>query len=272
MKKILTILILFFISSQTFGQTNKKSNQKKKDDFIQQVEKINILLKRYNTLSPFSGNDNRFDLIESISDEITTRLLKILNDKRILNYQIENLITEDELMISKSTDNRIYFFSIDEKTGGSYKTNKTIIHYRLANGTVRAYFFGGDASEALSTSIYGEIYLLDRLKQKYFVIGGVQVCNTCRVSLALTLQLDTDSINTELIAQYDGRYYDLEAFDYNSERMEFDFEYFSADNDDSLYGGDDEKEGLKHRYKSKFKFKNGELVEIEKYESWNKKE
>ena len=270
MKKIFTILILSLISFHTFGQTNKKSNQKKIDDFIQQVEKINVLLKQYDTLSPFSDNENIFDLIDSLSNEITTCLLKVLNDKRILNYQIENLFTEDELMISKSADNRIYFFSIDEKTGGSYRTSKTIIHYRLLNGVVKADFFGGDESEALATSTYGEIYLLDSLTQKYFVIGGVQVCNTCRVSLAFTLQLDTNSINTELIALYDGRYYDLEVFDYNSELMEFNFEYYSADNDDSLYGGDNEKKGLKHRYKSKSKFEGGEFVEIEKCEFWDK--
>lgn len=271
MRQALTILILSFLSIQTYGQV---SNNKpiKKNDFIKQVEKINILLKQYETLTPFSDNENSFELIDSVSTEITTRLLKVLNDKRILNYQIETLFTEEELMISKSDDNKIYFFSIDEKTGGSYRTSKTIIHYRLPNGIVKAEFFSGKASEVLATSTYGQIYLLDSLTQKYFVIGGVQVCNTCKVLLALTIQLDTNSINTELIAQYDGRYYDLKTFDFDSLSKEFNYEFYAADNDDSLYGGDNEKEGLKHRYKSKFKYLNGEFSEIEKYEFWDKKE
>ncbi len=198
--------------------------------------------------------------------------MKILNDKRIINYPIETLLNQNEISISKSNDNKIFFFSIDEKTGGSYRTSKTIIHYRLSNGIVKAEFFSGKASEELATSTYGHIYLLDSLTQKYFVIGGVQVCNTCKVLLALTIQLDTNSINTKLIAKYDGRYYDLKTFDFDSQSKEFNYEFYAADNDDSLYGGDNEKEGLKHRYKSKFKYINGEFLEIEKYEFRDKKE
>ncbi len=254
------------LSIQAFGQANDKNHPKKKNDFIQQIEKINSLLKYYKTLSPFSDNDNRFELIDSISNEITSRLLKVLNDQRILNHQIENLITEDELIISKSADNKIYFFSIDEKTGGSYRTSKTIIHYRLNNGMVKADFFGNDPSEALTTSTYGQIFLLDSLEQKYFVIGGVRTCNTCNASLAMTLQLDTNSIKIKLVAQYDGRYYGLKVFEYNSELREFYFEHYAADNDDSLYGGDNGLNGLQHKYKSRFKYLNGEFVEIEKCE------
>ncbi|MCZ2356457.1 MAG: hypothetical protein LC115_07180 [Bacteroidia bacterium] len=272
MKKPLIILILFFLSIQTYGQVSNKNKSKKKDDFIKQTEQINALLKYYQTLSPFSDTENNFELIDSLSNEITIHLLKVLNDKRILNYQIETLFTEEELMLSKSDDNRIYFFSIDEKTGGSYRTSKTIIHYRLSNGTVKAELFSGEASEALATSTYGQIYLLDSLTQKYFVIGGVQVCNTCKVLLALTIQLDKNSINTELIAKYDGRYYDLKVFDYDSTVKEFNYEFYAAENDDSLYGGDNEKTGLKHRYKSKFKYINAKFSEIENFEFWDEKE
>ena len=158
MMRILTIFILLFLTTQLFGQTIKKISKNKKDDISQEIVEINTLLKFYETLSPFSDNDNWFDLIDSISNEITTRLLKILNDKRIVNYSIETLLYQNEISISKSSDNRIFFFSIDEKTGGSYRTSKTIIHYRLLNGTVNAEFFGGESSEALATSTYDQVF------------------------------------------------------------------------------------------------------------------
>lgn len=271
MTRILTILILFILNAQIFGQFNKKNNQKKKDDFIQQVEKINYFLKQYDTLSPFSDNDNRFELIDSISAEITSRLLKVLNDKRVINYQIENLLVRDEIMISKSADNNIYFFSIDEKTGGTARTSKTIIHYRLANGFVKADFFDGQPSELLATSTFGQIFLLDSLAKKYFVIGSFATCGTCIASLAITLQLDSDSISTQLIAQYDGRYYDLLVFDYDNELKEFNYEYYSDNNDYSLDGTDNKKSGLSHRYKNKFKYLNGVFIEIEKSDFLEKK-
>jgi hypothetical protein len=272
MTKLLTIFILLFLTTQTFGQTNKKISQNKKDDISQKIAEINTLLKYYETLSPFPDNDNRSNLIDSIGNNIATRLLQILNDNRIINYPIETLLNQDEISISKSNDNKIFLFSFDEKTGGSYRTSKTIIHYRLANGTVKADLFGGEASEALATSTYGQVFLLDSLKEKYFVIGGVQTCNTCYASLAITIQLDSSSYLTDLIALYNGRYYDLKVFEYDSIEKVFSYEYYAADNDDSLYGGDNESGQLQHKFKSKFKFINGAFLEIEKCELWDKKE
>lgn len=271
MKKILSIFILLFLTIQTFGQ-QKKLPKNKKDNITQKIEEINSLLKFYETLSPFSDNDNRFELIDSISNSITTILLKILNDKRIINYPIETLLNQKEISISKSNDNKIFFFSIDEKTGGSYRTIKTIIHYRLSNGSVKAEFFGGELSGALATSTYGEVFLLDSLNQKYFVIGGVRTCNVCYASLAITIKLDSSGYQTDLIAQYDGRDNYLEVFEYDNTYKVFSYEFYAADNDDSLFGGNNEKEQLQHKFKSKFKFINGAFIEIEKCEFWDKKE
>ncbi|NBP67947.1 MAG: hypothetical protein EBU52_04320 [Cytophagia bacterium] len=256
---------------QAIGQP-KKLPKNKKDEITQEIEAINLLLKYYGTLSPFSDNDNGFELIDSISNKITTRLLKILNDKKIINYPIETLFDQNEISISKSIDNNIFFFSIDEKTGGSYKANKTIIHYRLPNGIVKASFLDGEASEALATSAFGKVFLLDSLNKKYFVIGGVQTCNTCNTSLAITIQLDTITYQTKLIAQFDGRYYDLKVFEYDSTEKVFSYEYYAADNNDSLYGADNPNEKLQHKFNGKFKFINGEFLEIEKCEFWYKKE
>jgi hypothetical protein len=258
--------------TQTFAQTYKKISKNGKDDISQKIAEINNLLKYYGTLSPFSDNDNRFELIDSIGSGITTRLLKILNDKRIINYSIETLLSQSEISISKSNDNKIFFFSIDEKTGGSYRTSKTIMHYRFTNGTVKADFFSGEASEALATSTYGQVFLLDSLNQKYFVIGSVHTCNTCNASLAITIKLDTNSYQTDLIALYNGRYYDLKLFEYDSIEKVFSYEYYTADNEDSLYGGNNENGQLQHKFKSKFKFINGAFLEIEKCELWDKKE
>ncbi len=108
--RLLTICILLFLSSQLFGQTNKKVTKHKKDEIIHKIEGINTLLNYYGTLSPFSENDDRFEMIDSIGNEITTRLLNILNDKRIVNYSIETLLNQEEISVSKSIDNKIFFF------------------------------------------------------------------------------------------------------------------------------------------------------------------
>jgi hypothetical protein len=110
------------------------------------------------------------------------------------------------------------------------------------------------------------------LNQKYFVIGGVQTCNTCIASVAITIQLDTNSHQTEIITQFDGRYDDLKVFEYDHIEKTFSYEYSAAYHYDPLYGGDNDNEDLQHKYKGKFKFINGVFLEIEKCEVWEKME
>jgi hypothetical protein len=74
------------------------------------------------------------------------------------------------------------------------------------------------------------------------------------------------------VTQYDGRYYDLKVFECDSVEKVFLYEYFAAENDDPLYGGNNEYAQLRHKYKSRFKYMNGIFLEIEKCEFWDKKE
>jgi len=270
MRKTSCIFIIFFLTIQAYAQQEKKLPKNKKDGITKKIEEINSMLSYYGTLSPFSENDNRSEIIDSVGKGIATRLLEILNDRRIINYPLEALLNRDQISVSKSIDNKVFFFSIDEKTGGSYRTNITLIHYRLPDGKVKAEYFGGEASEALGTSSYGTVYMLDSTNRKYFVTGSVQTCNTCNASFAITIQLDTNSYHTALVAQYDGRYHDLKVFDYDSTAKVFSYEFYAAHNDDSLYGGDNDKDQLQHKYRSKFKFLDGEFLEIERCETWDK--
>ncbi len=272
MIRTLATAILFSLASQCFAQAPKKQNQKEKDDFFQKIEKVNLLLEKYRRLSPLSEEENKARIIDSTGNEIISGLLKILNDKKILLYKIEMFLDENGLSISKSSDSRIYFFSIDAKTGGSVKSNKTIIHYRLPNGEVKARLFGGEASEALAISAYEKVHLLDSVSRQYFVIGRVNTCNTCISSLAITIKLDSSAYKTELVAQYEGRISNLVNLEFNPAAKELLFEYYTADKDDALYASDNDKPQFLHRYKSKFKYLFGELIEIERCEFLDKRD
>jgi hypothetical protein len=271
MKSIFTLLIGLLFTTLSFGQGNKKINQNKKDTFIKQIDRLNNTIEFYGTLSPFSG-DNRSELIDSARNELTTQLLEVLNDNRILKYQMEKLITPHVLSISRSADNKVYLLSYDEKTGGSYRSSKTFIHYRLSNGTVRGELFGGGDPDILTSSAYEQIYTLDSANQKYFVIGGVQTCNTCYASVAVVIQIDSSSYQTNLVDEFNGRIHDLLFFGYNDIEKEFTYEYYAASKDDSFYEGDNENGDLQHKYKGKIKYLNGAFKAIEKCESWGKRE
>ena len=264
MIRLLFILVLLSLHAPILGQKRNKIVHKQADDLSHRIAEINTLLKVYGTLSPFSAAETIFKQIDSISKAITSRLLGILNDNRIIHYPIETLLNQDEIFISKSSDNRLYFFSIDEKTGGSYRPSITILHYRPSNGNVKAEFFG--------EMTYGPVFLLDSLNQQYFVVGSVQTCSSCLSSSATVIKIDTSAYQTESIAEYEGRYTDLKVFEYDSVEQVFSVEYDAADHEDSLYGGHNEIEGYQHTFKSKFKFIHGAFLEIEKCEVWEEKE
>ena len=271
MKLFLLVIILFFITLFANAQRASKEKRVKKDDFKIQIDSINYFLQCYDTLKPNSDGESNIEIISSVQGEITERLLKILNDKRILEYQIENLFKSNDLYITKSDDNKIYFLSIEEKTGGSYRSSITIIHYRLKNGTFKSEYYGGNNEES-SIPVFGKPYLIDSLNQKYFMIGGVETCNTCHFSAAMTLQLDSSYCNINTIFQFDGRYDDLEIIEYDTLTKVFSYEFFSSSNDDLLYGDSNIPLGFRKRFIGKFVYHDGDFIQIENCEYLIKKD
>jgi len=268
MKQFIFSCVYFFLTSFIIGQsTNVKGEST--PEFLSNIASINSLLNIYATLSPFSDQANRFERIDSVQHEITTKLIRVLRDKQILNYQIEELFTNPELSISKSPDKRIYFFSLDEKTGGSFRSNKTIIYYQALNNDLIAHLYGNDKLDLRASSSYGDIHLIDSLTHQYIVIGGVTTCNTCLFKFAMTLKLDSTSIQHNVVTYYDGRTGYLDELSYHPGAKEIIYSYTKPGNDDSLYSDDEYIEGFEHSVKHLFKFINGEFIHVEACEYYN---
>ena len=274
MKQKLILSFFLFLSLHTFGQSMKPVAASKKNDIVIKINQIKLWLNTYQTLSPFSNDENRFGNIDSVKHLIVSGLLEILNDKRIVKYKIDSLLQNRGLDISKSDDNRIYFFSLDEKNGGTYQPSTTILHYRLANGSVKAEILGGntDASDdASATSNYDYIVTLDKEKNIYLAVGGVTACGTCIALFSTTIQLDSASFTRNVLCRYDGRSGVLH-FEYDEKTKTFNSEYYAEYNDDSLYGGDNDKPNLKHRHKQQYKFMNYKFELIENSDFWDETE
>lgn len=262
-------LILLLLSVAAFGQKPRAQAV----NIGKETKKIMSLLNQYAGLSPFGEDEKRFDKISAVHDEIIERLLKILNDRRIAQHPIETELKNDELIISKSEDSKLYFLSLDQKSGGTFQAHTTLIHFRVADGSTHASYFqakSADSIHTLDNLIYNEIYLLDAKAQKYLVIGGIPTCSTCYANAALILTLDGESYQTQQLELFDGRYGDLLKFEYDPETMTFVYEYNAGDNEDSLYGGDNEIQGFQHRYKTQYRYLNGRFVPLEKCEFWDK--
>ncbi len=261
MLRITFAVFLLMLCAESFAQ----KKEKKKDHLQQQIENIHSLLNSYSQLSPFSEDERSFEQIDSTRQVIVEQLLRVLNDPAIVNYDLTPFLTENDLYVSYSSDGHIWFFSIDEKTGGSYRTSTTLIHYRPPSGKVHAEIFGGEASEAIATSIYGEPMLVDSTQHKYVVCGGVMTCNTCVAQLALVLTMEKDSISHELITLYDGRSYDLEAFEYFPDQKELLCDYLE-ENLDMEPVRDESINHYRHRHHNLFRYMDENFQEVEKCE------
>jgi hypothetical protein len=290
--KLLLMLLLLFISEVSLSQTSQKLKRKKPDDVLIRIEKINQLQFEYGLLNPFESEFNDYDSIESLQHQIIDELLLLFNDQRVRNYPVDSLIKGEEIFISTSPDKRIWFLSLDEKTGGSFKSNITLIHYRTLDGRVVAEKFSGELPysgeddfannnkthestfriDGAASAIYSNIVLVDSTHHLYYVQGNVRTCNTCRYDVAFSIDLDSIGIHPTFIAEYDGRDYGLLAFDYYPVEQELLVEYYEdIDNSAPLFESIDESEALYLKRLFRYKYLSGKFYQIEIADCWVKK-
>jgi len=214
-----------FLITCTLSSMGQKTGY---DDFQQKIDSIQVLMSIYDTLSPFSGPEDRLELIDSVGGLLTDQLFQLLNDKRILNYSIATILRHNALDITTSNDHQLALLSFEEKMGGSYRSMVNIIYFRLPNGKVKADYF--------DEGYYGNIYVVDSENQVYMVEGNLITCNTCISVSAIQLTLQDNTCIAESFFSFEGRWYDLKTTGYDPESKEFTYEYTSAHNDDTLYG------------------------------------
>lgn len=251
-------LCVFLLSFTAYAAEGKS----KKRDFLQKVDSLNYWLAVYDTLYSSSRN---YELFEESQIEIESALLEVLNNPLILNYDIETIIDGDNISIVHSEDHQLYFFSIDEKTGGSYRTNISFIHFRLPNNQVEAQHF--------SEYYISAVYTLDSEKKIYFTTASVTTCNTCVSMVAEIVQLDSNQYNTDLIAEYHGRFYGSEQFDFDPPTQTFNNQYLTPYKQDGIYGnpdtyGEDGEPWHRYRTTEKLQYMDGEFILIEECSSY----
>ncbi len=172
----------------------------RRDTFKQKIDSINYYLSGYDTLSPFCDDGNCYEQIETVQGKIISGLLDVLNDRRILSYDLSKTFNQNSLYHSSSSDGRVHFFTIDAKNGGSWQMQLTILHTHLKNGAVRAV----DLSKDYSYASFGNIQMVDSTNSTYVAIGGVTTCNTCIAMMALTIQPESMQL-PEIVCSLDSR-------------------------------------------------------------------
>ena len=194
--KVLALLFLFFF---TFCNAQNKSIK-----FA--IKNLNKQLEVYQTLNPFGAEyyaikDLKLtkaelkeaygetmettDSIENIEamgfiqDRIHNQLDLVLKHKKAKTIDFTKVFN-DNLAVIKSPDNKLYNFSIDEKTGGSYRSRISWMYYLLNGQFVNVDYSIEDETPPFNSDGYTEIKSFRTFNTtRYLLMGSVRGCGAC---------------------------------------------------------------------------------------------
>jgi hypothetical protein len=158
------------------------------------------LLERADTLRPFSNNvESIYDTISMMNDAIDSVLTAQLQDPALRNADRDRLLRLEGLGGARAADGRLWIFDWYENTGGSWKSNIVLLHFR--DGSGRWHTYGSDPTRSDGTdsssfcdqgASFGKIYKLHAPgRALYLCIGEGVSCNTCIYEIATVVELTT---------------------------------------------------------------------------------
>ncbi len=234
MKRLLIVFIFFPLlaiaqKEKPFNtlieETNHYLNQYSRlfpfDDEYKSISSFGLSEKEKKDLLDFvsSKPDNDSELSEnhdSISnwymiyyyqEKIKKHLKSIVNHSYFSQCDIRKLITSDELSIVVSEDKKLVNFSFDEKTGGTYRSRISIMHYaefipeNLSQEEEFQTFFSSDG--------FNHIYSIDTENGvKYVLTSFVRFCSLCF------------GTSVRLVSFHNGKF--IEDFEVNAQSRNFD--------------------------------------------------
>jgi hypothetical protein len=167
-----------------------------KNKLLLQVDTLKAVLSGADTLNPFDETiDSINDKISTVNEEIFLNLSGILTNPEILSVNIDSLLEHSFLEKVHSNDKRLWIFSWYENTGGSWKSNLNLIHYKTKLNKPKV----DESDQGVFCSNgagFNKIYKLNsKSRNLYLCMGSGISCNTCIYKIATVVELTKDSIN-----------------------------------------------------------------------------
>ncbi len=222
-----------------------------------QLEAIRTDLARYDTLSPF-GEES--DAIEPLGKRIIDAMLSAVKDPRVTAAGIKQHLGDGPMQFQASADDRVWLFSLDERTGGSFRSRINFGRFRLPDGSLLvtedlARSEEEDDATSLSVGGFDAIHQLD--DSAYFVMSGVRGCGACWAEDAWRLVLRPGGPLFQRIHGFDGWYSNLAAFDFDPVKKTLTYSYV---HEDDANASDD------HSYiwqRGTYRYLRGAFIEVE---------
>lgn len=233
------------------------------------IDSLKKLLSISDTIQHSYGEQDTLDHVADLNTEIVHTLDVILKNRKITGQNLDTILNHPNLGIVHSDDGKLWIFNWYENTGGTFKSNTSMIMYKNASGQFNVGYddsetsIGGDQNNAFSSNgaWFERIYKLPcKTRNLYLCTGSGIGCTTCIYSTAVVVELTKEGVNFNYPAFIDcdytqdntnpsyftlrSRWNHIEKFEFNEKTQTLNFEYITDDNT-PIVREEDEKEELK---------------------------
>lgn len=201
------------------------------DDFSF-CKKEKKLLKK-NASEPVDSKDSisALDLIWHFQDQIFENLDALIHHSRFEENELFELLNfkDTDLHIARSEDKKLYSFSLDEKTGGTYRSRLSFMYYSETDKdslpSVISLIDKEDA-DIFHSDGYGSIHSLETVEgTKYVLSGFVRGCSYCFETYVQLVSLKDEVFHEEFKTEVYSRSWEGGAsYDHEKQRITVDYE------------------------------------------------
>ncbi|PKQ61973.1 hypothetical protein BZG02_13615 [Labilibaculum filiforme] len=155
----------------------------------------------------FVTNDSigNYDLIVYLQGKIKNKLNEIFDHKDFNEANLAKLNSGGDLVVVKSSDGKLYNFSLDEKTGGTYRSRISWMNFVGINATDLYKSLDFKSSEKLPaifsvfegdgfTGIYA---ITTNVGIKYVLTGYVRGCSSCHLTFVQLVHLNSNQFELD---------------------------------------------------------------------------
>ncbi len=271
--QIIAFLILCFLINKANSQSQESFNEliKETNGFLNSHSVLNDYMGSYDTFISFKesglskkriesaimnndyedgiskGKDSIYEayLIEELNKLIKSNVYKIISHTKFKAQKIDSLLNGG-INIVKSEDNKLYNFSFNEKTGGTYRSRISIMYFsdvateNQANqekkemGKLDPYeIFEGDG--------FNKIHSIPTKEgTKYVLESFVRGCSWCFLSSIMLVKFKDGVFHQDFLYSLDSRN-PTEGIEYNSKTKKITVDYVTDDLTTDCYCNNSQK-------------------------------
>lgn len=243
MRNIFIILLALIFPLLVFSQT--KDNRK----IASAIKVLKIHQSSLSTLSPFE--EDEFRQIVRLNRKVTEKLLEMLHQQDILNFDKESI----PFFACEATDKNFAVFNWQENLGGTFQQYANIFYWKNSKGNPQAWAARDEYTP------FSKVFSLKNKKGKplFLLIGDGIGCQTCVYEKALLIK--TNKFDIEEVFSFEINYRmnsDIKGLSFDEKTNILSYEYLD---DECEEAGE---EGIDCWVRGQFKFNGKTFKEVEK--------